>query len=372
MSRILKEQDLVNVIYGATVLGAGGGGSATGGMDLLNKYKEMNPGKPIELTLLDPKEMDDDAYAAITAGMGSPKALLGKDFTPYAVNSFEALVDMAAKMGRKLKYCCAVEMGGFNTFVPMLISLLKGIPFIDAGGAARAVPALDTLLLHVNGLDTSPLAMADHKNNRLEIVLSDARDAKEAENIGRHICMAFGMISGLSGWMVTKKQIMEAIGNNTVTYAMSVGECLEAYKSCGCTKGNVYDYLRDKGGLPSRGICTGRITKVETKTAGGFDYGVAIVAGEDGNEYKVLFQNENLAIFKNDEILMTVPDIISFYDKEKHMPLTNADTVEGQYVDIGIAKVDDRWWVQGEEAINKVWEPFFKNVEYTGKIVRFK
>ena len=226
--------------------------------------------------------------------------------------------------------------------------------------------------LHVNGLDTSPLAMADHKNNRLEIVLSDARDAKEAENIGRHICMAFGMISGLSGWMVTKKQIMEAIGNNTVTYAMSVGECLEAYRSCGCTKGNVYDYLRDKGGLPSRGICTGRITKVETKTAGGFDYGVAIVAGEDGNEYKVLFQNENLAIFKNDEILMTVPDIISFYDKEKHMPLTNADTVEGQYVDIGIAKVDDRWWVQGEEAINKVWEPFFKNVEYTGKIVRFK
>lgn len=185
MSRILKEQDLVNVIYGATVLGAGGGGSATGGMDLLNKYKEMNPCKPIELTLLDPKEMDDDAYAAITAGMGSPKALLGKDFTPYAVNSFEALVDMAAKMGRKLKYCCAVEMGGFNTFVPMLISLLKGIPFIDADGAARAVPALDTLLLHVNGLDTSPLAMADHKNNRLEIVLADARDANKAQRKAR-------------------------------------------------------------------------------------------------------------------------------------------------------------------------------------------
>lgn len=115
MSRILKEQDLVNVIYGATVLGAGGGGSATGGMDLLNKYKEMNPGKPIELTLLDPKEMDDDAYAAITAGMGSPKALLGKDFTPYAVNSFEALVDMAAT--------CALA---FNT---LMLQLGVSFPF---------------------------------------------------------------------------------------------------------------------------------------------------------------------------------------------------------------------------------------------------
>ena len=38
------------------------------------------------------------------------------------------------------------------------------------------------------------------------------------------ICMAFGMIAGLSGWMVTKDQIMDAIGNNTVTYAKSVGE----------------------------------------------------------------------------------------------------------------------------------------------------
>jgi len=371
MSTILHEQDLINVIYGATVLGAGGGGSASLGLDLLNTYKKSNSGKPVELTLVDPKEMEDGAYAATTAGMGAPRALLGKDFTPYAVNSYEALVEMAAKQGKKLKYTCAVEMGGFNTFVPMLISLLKGIPFVDADGAARAVPALDTLLLHVNGLDTSPLAMADHKNNRLEITLADPRAATEAENVGRHICMAFGMIAGLSGWMVTKDQIMKAIGNNTVTYAMNVGKCLAAYEKENAS-GNVYDYLAKAGNLPSRGICTGKITKVDTKTANGFDYGVAVVAGEDGKEYKVLFQNENLVIFQDEKVLMTVPDIISFYDKEKHMPLTNADTVEGQYVDIGIAKVDERWWVQGEETINKIWEPYFKNVEYTGKIVRYQ
>ena len=366
----LYEQDLINVIYGATVLGAGGGGSATGGMDLLKLYKENHPGKTVKLELIDPKDMEKGAYAAITAGMGSPKALLGKDFTPYAVNSYEALADMAAGMGRQLKYSCAVEMGGFNTFVPMLISLLKDIPFVDADGAARAVPALDTLLLHINGLDTSPLAMADHKNNRLTIELADVRDAAEAENVGRHICMAFGMIAGLSGWMVDSEQIQSAIGNNTVSYAMSIGKCLAEYKAEGRSE-NVYDYLRIKGGLLSRGVCTGKITQVETKTAGGFDYGVAVVAGDDGHEYKVLFQNENLVLFRDGEVLMTAPDIISFYDKDTHSPLTNADTKEGQYVDIGLAKVDERWWLQGEEAINKVWEPYFKNVEYTGKIVRF-
>lgn len=259
----LCEKDLVNIIYGATILGAGGGGSASLGMDLLKTYKDAHPGE-VEVELLDPQDMSKEGYAAITAGMGAPKKLLGKDFTPYAVNSYEALEEMAATMGKELKYTCAVEMGGFNTFVPILISLLKGFPLIDADGAARAVPALDTLLLHVNGLNTSPLAMADHKNNKLTIELADERDATEAENIGRHICMAFDMIAGLSGWMVSKDDIINAIGNNTITYAMSIGECLADYRES--TKDmNVYDYLKENGNLPCEGICTGEIKKLKQK-----------------------------------------------------------------------------------------------------------
>ena len=53
------------------------------------------------------------------------------------------------------------------------------------------------------------------------------------------------------------------------------------------------------------------------------------------------------------------------------IPLTNADTVEGQYVDIGIIEVDERWWKKGEDYINEIWKPYFTNVEYTGKIVRY-
>ena len=52
---ILNETDLRNVIIGATVVGAGGGGSPSGGLDLLEIYKRNNPGKPVELELIDPK-----------------------------------------------------------------------------------------------------------------------------------------------------------------------------------------------------------------------------------------------------------------------------------------------------------------------------
>ena len=192
MSTVLSRQDIINIIYGATVLGAGGGGSASSGLEMLENYIKKH-GDP-KLRMISTGEMNVNAYAAVTAGMGSPVALKDIDFTPYAVNAYNALVDMAATMGRTLSYTIPVEIGGFNTFVPMLIAMMNDIPVIDADGAARAVPALDTLLLHVNGLDTSPLAMADHKNNRLTIELADPRDAHEAEVIGRNICVAFDII----------------------------------------------------------------------------------------------------------------------------------------------------------------------------------
>ena len=270
MSTVLSRQDIINIIYGATVLGAGGGGSASSGLEMLENYIKKH-GDP-KLRMISTGEMNVNAYAAVTAGMGSPVALKDIDFTPYAVNAYNALVDMAATMGRTLSYTIPVEIGGFNTFVPMLIAMMNDIPVIDADGAARAVPALDTLLLHVNGLDTSPLAMADHKNNRLTIELADPRDAHEAEVIGRNICVAFDMMAGLSGWMVNQAQIEAAIGNGTITRAKTVGEVMATYKTENTTE-NFYAYLAKHSSLKCQAVCRGKITKVETKTAGGFDYG---------------------------------------------------------------------------------------------------
>ena len=51
--RILKEEQLIDVIWGATLMGGGGGGAMVGGTDLLNTYKKLHPEKPVELTLLE-------------------------------------------------------------------------------------------------------------------------------------------------------------------------------------------------------------------------------------------------------------------------------------------------------------------------------
>ena len=70
--RKLYEQDIIEILYGATLLGAGGGGSLKQGLDMIQGLKD--DGEQIELDLLDVSEMRDDAYAVMVAGLGLPSA----------------------------------------------------------------------------------------------------------------------------------------------------------------------------------------------------------------------------------------------------------------------------------------------------------
>lgn len=98
--QILNEQDIINVMNGAALLAAGGGGCFDDGMILLESFKKNHPDKPITVRLVDVSEMEDGACAAVVAGMGAPTEGAGKDFTPCAVDAFAEVQRMAAEMGK--------------------------------------------------------------------------------------------------------------------------------------------------------------------------------------------------------------------------------------------------------------------------------
>ena len=76
---ILTEQRMIDIIWGATLMGGGGGGSISSGMDLLNAYKRDHPGTELAVDLIKPGDMAEGTYAAATAGMGAPAAIVGVD-----------------------------------------------------------------------------------------------------------------------------------------------------------------------------------------------------------------------------------------------------------------------------------------------------
>lgn len=357
-------------------MAGGGGGSLQGGLNLLDTYiksHRLDP-KDVSITVLDPQEMDTQDYAGVTAGIGAPTAILG-DFSPYAYNAFTLLQTLGkqAAQPQDVKYSLAVELGGFNTFVPMLIAMAKQIPLVDADGSGRAVPALNTTLLAVNGNDAAPLGLTDKANNQVILRLADPKDAQLAETLARQVAVGFNDICGLSGWTLHKKAISNTLSVGSISRCQQIGAILRD-SAISAKFGN----LLDEGILTCREVFRGTISNGESKEEDGFDKGFVEYTTANNALYKTLFQNETLVIqASTGEVLMTAPDIIACYAQEDGRPLTNADIFDDQGkvkpipIVMGLIAVDSQWWKQGEAAINALWQEYFKSVGYEGNIKRF-
>lgn len=387
MRTTLNEQDIIRIINGASLMASGGGGSVTDGIGLLETYKKNHPGAVISVEMIEPSEMANDVYAVILAGMGAPTKGANKDFTVPAEGSYDEISKMAARDGKAIGYTMPIEMGGFNTFAPMLISLTQQFPVVDADGAGRAVPGLDTVLVHVNGYDTSPLAMAGENNDRVEIIMADPRNAVGAQKIAAPIANGyFEGNAGISGWMLNSEQIADALPQGTITLSRDIGIVIEKAieDSSGGYVDEIFGLINGMDGLEARALTL--VTKISDYTPNEnpeFDNGYYYVGdGVTSPKYKIAYENESLVLYlvKGDEEIpyMTAPDIITMYNAKTGEPVTNEDidqnhqagTLDDLEVVPGIIRVSDQWW-KDAMVTNNAWRPYFEEVGYSGDVIRY-
>lgn len=95
--RLLGKTELEDVVWGSTLLGAGGGGSPRDGLKLVQEINNA-------VTLVDPADLPEDANTVTVAGMGAPTVISEKGFGPEAIFAYEAIKNMAAVGGIKLAY----------------------------------------------------------------------------------------------------------------------------------------------------------------------------------------------------------------------------------------------------------------------------
>ena len=244
---------------------------------------------------------------------------------------------------------------------------------VDADGAGRAVPALETLLLHVNGCPTTPIALANGVNDKITVELADPHNAPLAEKIGRDICGEFGNMVGISGWLVNKEDIEKRIITGSITLCEKIGAIM---RRANCPAEQLFEMLVSEGLVQAKVVCVGEVTDIRVETHGGFDYGTLDVT--DGTDsYRVNFQNENLLLQKKTGTgyadLMTVPDLTCMYcvdpagaaGVETRMPLSNADVKKGMRIALGVIKVDPKWFLTDGTWWN-VWKECFDHIGYTG------
>lgn len=391
--KTLSYQDIVNIMYGAAFLGSGGGGSLQTGLEMLQAYMDAaeKAKEDVYVTLLSPDEMDDNKYAAVTAIMGAPSQAKPNELLVCPKYAFEELVNVHTQVDKEkiIAYSLAIEMGGGNSYIAILVSLYENIPIIDADCSGRAVPSLEIVLATVNGNQISPAVVADINNNKITIEPEDPHNASYVEKIGRAISESSQVGCALSAWTVNKPAVVKTLPIGTIRLSKKIGEILNDAKisdkySALCKIPNFFcSQIINCGQLKSYTMIPG--------SDPGFDTGFLIIE-DAGCLYKIDFQNENLIISQlaadagqdAKKIIMTAPDSICMYSNSENIkfpfgtPLTTADIIGSDKTEIQdlriacvLVKVSEKWQMQGDDKLNELWKPHFANVYYTGNIIPY-
>lgn len=343
--RKLNQDQILNICYGATFLGSGGGGSFKTSRNLVSKlrtkkelmgvleHRKSLSNKSVRnsfsVTVKKVEEVNDnDGLTAMVAFIGSPKAASTLEGIDSEIAAFDKLNEQLPS-GQHIGHVIPVEVGGLNSIIPILVAAEKGIPIIDADGAGRAVPSLTMTTFAAAEVSPNPAVLAKSSDFCVSAFFNTATDV---EAFARPVLEVFGEEAGLAMWVMDKVTLARAVPiRNTLTLAEDVGAILTS--SSGQPPEAVINALLTKlteFGLTADIVFSGIVQTPETKTQGGFDFSTVTLRDKNNDTVWVYVQNENMIVWNPQTTvsMITAPDSICYLyvDGEGNvLPFSNAD-----------------------------------------------
>lgn len=330
--RKINNQSLEAIALGSTVLGTGGGGDPYIGKLMAQNAVE----KYGEITMLDPAEIPDDALVVPVAAFGAPIILLEK-----LLSGREAIAafDMMEKYyGQKIYATLPAEAGGLNGLIPFAVAAEKGIPIIDADGMGRAYPRLEMVTFTLFDIPVSPITQADEKGNRA--IYHTINNVWGETMVGSTV-IPMGGSCFICCYPMTGKQLKEAAVLGVLTKAEKIGQSILTAKADGR---DVLDNLLETA--EGKLIFQGKITDVSMQMEGRWNKGVCKLMGLGkyaGKEMILDYQNEFLIAKINEEVLASVPDLITVLDMDTAEPITAETLQYGYRLNVIAMPCDEKW-----------------------------
>lgn len=330
--RLLHQREIEDIATGSAVLGTGGGGDPYLGK--LAALQAIHQKGPLQLVKID--ELDDDDLVVFPFGIGSPVPFLERLTLDKELKvAYEA---MQRWMGRKVGAIMSAEIGGMNSVVPFAVASQLDLPVIDGDGMGRAYPEIQLTTFTLYGHGAAPIVVGDSRGNAVVI---NSIDNFWAERLARPAAIEFGAIAGGWAFPITVGDLKEAAVLDTVTYAEEIGK---AIRDAQTTHRDPIDAVtRVTNGFR---LFNGRIVDVIRKQERGWTLGETTISGVDefaGRTMTVRFQNEHLVVIENDEIIVSVPDLIAILDTERGDPITTENLRYGFRVSILGIPCDEKW-----------------------------
>lgn len=342
---IINDQMIDDIALGATVLGTGGGGDPYSG-SLMAKVAIANASKPVELIALE--DVADHWMTVPSSMIGAPTVALEKlNSRDQMLIAFNA---MESALNETIMATFPIEVGGFNSLIPILVAASKGIPVIDCDAMGRAFPESQMVTFYLDGLPSAPNTLADEKGN---VATLHPIDGIWSENFARALTEQMGGSAAICDYPMRGSELKRSALGATLTKAMQIGKAIRNANEAGNSA--IESVLNIVGG---HRIISGKIIDIERNTQGGFATGGVIIERLQNNTIKndidtvyVHFQNELLLAHKgksaadmNDSnLLASTPDLISILDHETGQPITTERLHYGQRVDLIAYPCDSKW-----------------------------
>ncbi len=316
------------IAEGATVLGAGGGGSAYHGTLALRRHMRLGA----RVTVLHAAEVADDALGPVVGGMGAPTVGMERLATS---GRWRALIEGVRAAAGRVDFVAIGEIGGGNAITPLVAGAECGLPVVDADPMGRAFPELQMDAYSIGGIRPAPLLLSDGKG--VVASLLNVPDPVTAERYARALTWAMGGSAGLAMGMVTGADVRRLGIAGTLSLAEAIGRAMDgARRRKRAAVEAIFDVV--PGG---RHLFKGKIVDVARRTVAGFARGTIALAGlgaSAGERLEVDFQNEYLIARRRHgddvSVALTVPDLLVLVEQETGRAIGSEAVRYGLRVDV--------------------------------------
>ena len=307
----VTHQDVEDVAVGGAVLGAGGGGDPYVGK-LMAQRAIDEYGAP-ELVPL--KDVPDDKVIMIAGGIGAPTVIIekipGGNEAVYVFNALQKLLK------KKAFAVMSAEVGGLNGTIPIQVAARLKIPVVDADCMGRAFPEVQLVIPNLHGVSATPMVIADERGNEATI---NTISNEWTELLSRTIATKMGGIALMALYTMDGKTAKKATLPGMLSHARLIGRTLREARHG--KKEILSELLRVTKGTR---LFQGKIVDLDRRLEQGWNRGQVQIQGSGeygGESLTIQFQNEHLIARVGEQVIATVPDIISVLDQDTAMPIT--------------------------------------------------
>lgn len=296
----LNRQDLIDLVDGAAIFSAGGGGDSELGYEIVDKLVEGRHA----VRLIDPFHVPDDAVTVNFACVGATTAAAYD--SDAAVKTFQTLEEY---LGKKAYAAIPVELGGFNTLAAVDVAARLGLPVVDADGAGRSVPEVHLKVYTIDGIPLAPMAVANG-NAQDVVIVKETSDSQSAERIARTLAAAWGHSAYTARRILTGKDVKTSPILHSLSRSIKVGALLRKEID------SLAAVLRETKGVK---LFDGVVDELGRETKAGFTYTEVALRGTGENKrstFEFRAKNEILVAYKDRKLAAMAPDIITSVDPQ--------------------------------------------------------